>query len=179
MAITVTVEDGTGKADANSYISVEAASAYHAANFHTAAAWAALTADQKAQAVITASRMLDQQFTWNGKRTVAAQAMQWPRSYVPNPVAGQPEEDDYIEEDEVPPEIINACAQLAYEVTQANREAAPAGEGLSSFTLEGVMSVDFDLSTAPPYFPDWVIPALAQFGTRRSVGSCTAKLIRA
>jgi|ERR1017187_4566311 hypothetical protein len=78
MALTLVKEDGTGKADANAYAEVANGDAYHAGHLY-ATAWTAATADQKAVALVMASRLIDAEYQFNGLRSVDSQALQWPR----------------------------------------------------------------------------------------------------
>jgi len=86
MALTLIKEDGTGRADANSYASVADSDAYHAGHLYTTA-WIGATADNKAAALVMASRVIDAEFQFNGVRASAAQALQWPRSECRDPDA--------------------------------------------------------------------------------------------
>lgn len=190
MAITVTKEDGTGLAGANSYVAVADADAYHAQNFHTATKWAALTADQKAMAVITATRILDQQWQWNGfKMQPGVQALQWPRGQCPDPdsagytSASYPLSmsrslEAYMPDNEVPDFLARAVNEMAAAVSSQNFESAPSGEGLTDFTLEGVMSVSFNLATKPGFFPAWISAECAKYGHPLSGSSRQLKLVR-
>ena len=81
MALTLIKEDGTGKADANSYASVADGDAYHDGHLY-ATAWTGATADQKAVALVMASRLIDSEYQFNGTRTQSWQALQWPRANV-------------------------------------------------------------------------------------------------
>ena len=67
-------EDGTGRADAESYCSVAAADAHHAAR--GAAAWAALTTEAKEQALRRATDYMGQIYgpLWAGHRSLPTQA---------------------------------------------------------------------------------------------------------
>lgn len=79
--MALVVETGAGLADAQSYASVEAATAYHAA--HGNAAWAlAVESDQEA-ALVRATAFLDGSFgcRWPGERYSQDQALDWPRCY--------------------------------------------------------------------------------------------------
>ena len=71
MALTLIKEDGTGKADANAYADVADGDAYHAGHLY-ATAWTAATADQKAVALVMATRLIDAEYQFNGTRTTAA-----------------------------------------------------------------------------------------------------------
>jgi len=76
--MTLVKEDGTGKADANAYADVADGDAYHAGHLY-ATAWTGASADQKAVALVMASRLIDSEYQFNGLRSVDSQALQWPR----------------------------------------------------------------------------------------------------
>ena len=74
------VEDGTGKADANSYASVEYADDYFSAR--GVSAWAALETEAKEQALIRATDYIDNIFQWYGKKLTTEQALRFPRQNI-------------------------------------------------------------------------------------------------
>jgi len=71
------VEDGTGLTDAESYISVANADAYHLAMGNTS--WAALATLAKEQALRRATQHLDTNYTFAGDRKTITQRLEWPR----------------------------------------------------------------------------------------------------
>lgn len=77
MTIDLIVEDGTGLADANSYVSLDDAGAYFAARLNTS--WAAKTDDERASALIQATQYLDARYTFRGAPVADGQALAWPR----------------------------------------------------------------------------------------------------
>ena len=120
--MTLVVEDGTGKADAESYISAADASTYHTARGNTA--WAGLASDtireqmlRKATDYITATY----KGRWKGMPVSTLQALDWPRAYVerevpydvtqtpPNNIDGNL----WWPSDEVPTAVVRATAELA------------------------------------------------------------------
>ena len=125
------VEDGTGKADAESYISVANADTYHANRGNTT--WATLTTDEKEQALRRATDYLLEVYRlkWKGSRVNDIQALDHPRSFM--------ERDDgeylsyenlnisngnyYYPNDVVVTEVKNACALMAWKA--AAGELAP------------------------------------------------------
>ena len=74
MPVTVTVEDGTGVADANSYASVAQADNYFASRPRSSS-WTPLTDDQKGQYLIHATRLLDASVIWSGEKVDDDQAL--------------------------------------------------------------------------------------------------------
>lgn len=77
------VEDGSGKPDAESYISVAEADAYHLKFGNTA--WAGMTEPNKEIQLRRGTAYIEQMYSgkWQGQRTwPAVQALSWPRRYV-------------------------------------------------------------------------------------------------
>jgi len=74
------VEDGTGKSNAETYISVADADTYHTA-YGNPTAWSAATTGAKETALREAARYLDAKYrlSWKGTRSVQSQALAWPR----------------------------------------------------------------------------------------------------
>ena len=81
MPVTVVVEDGTGLANANSYVSLDELKNYFAV-VPDAAAFLAQTDDVLSQYAVWATRVLDQKTFWQGYRATTTQALEWPRNYV-------------------------------------------------------------------------------------------------
>ena len=79
MALVVVKEDGSGRADANSYAAVAEADAFFEGHLY-ASAWTGATAGNKSAALVMATRLIDSQFQFNGSRTNEGQALQWPRA---------------------------------------------------------------------------------------------------
>lgn len=110
MVATFVVEDGTGKADANAYISEAEADQYHDNN-GTDVAWDAAT--DKEQAIRSATKFLEVTYKgrWLGDRANEDQALSWPR------VNGEDQDGFCFDSDTVPQEIKDACAELALDAT--------------------------------------------------------------
>lgn len=71
------VEDGTGRPDANSYVSVDDANTYHAALGNKG--WAGAAID-KETALRRATQYLDTRYRFRGSVFNAKQALSWPRN---------------------------------------------------------------------------------------------------
>lgn len=71
------VEDGTGLADAESYLSLPAADAYHLAFGNTA--WNSATDAAKEAALRRATQYLDSHYQFSGEPLTTTQALSWPR----------------------------------------------------------------------------------------------------
>lgn len=97
------VEDGTGKADAEAYVSVAALDAYAAANGLTLTG----TDAQKEAALRRATRFIDTGWRFFGQATSSTQALKWPRWGVTN------DEGYDLLSDTLPSALTDACCELA------------------------------------------------------------------
>lgn len=77
--MTIVVEDGTGLANADSYVSVAEADLLMSATSYNAD-WAALTTGEKEDLLKAATRYLDASYRWYGKAKTNTQALGWPRT---------------------------------------------------------------------------------------------------
>jgi hypothetical protein len=112
--MAIIVEDGTGLAGAESFISLAGASSYHTARGN--AAWAALASDAvREQALRKATDYMEQVYRlrWAGSRVTTVQALSWPRIHVPINDFSDGRYPAYYAQDEVPMMVSNACAELA------------------------------------------------------------------
>lgn len=79
MAIALVVEDGTGKANANSYLSVEEASDQFAGS-EMEQTWTTMSSQQQEKLLRDATKWLEARFRFYGEALTADQALQWPRT---------------------------------------------------------------------------------------------------
>lgn len=114
--MALTVEDGSIVAGADSYITLAAADAYHAARGITL--WATMSEAEREQALRRATDYMTQAYRlrWAGRRVTSTQPLDWPRYEVPQPDASLQLYGwhAFYPSDEVPSEVQNACAELAY-----------------------------------------------------------------
>lgn len=109
MVATFVVEDGSGKSDANAYITEAWADQYwedHDDSKYTTA-WSAVA--DKEMNIRMATQYLDAIYKdrWKGIKKLSTQALDWPRSSVYD-------FNDYIlANDEIPAQLMAACAELA------------------------------------------------------------------
>lgn len=146
--MTITVEDGTGKADADSYISVTDADTFHTSIGNTA--WAALDTPQKEKLLRKAFYYMIGRYrsSWKGSRVYAEQSSDWPRDYVVMHDVGSGET---LDNDVVPVEIGYAQALLALRANTA--ELSPdQSQRITSITV-GPITRKFD----------WTSPIAVQF----------------
>jgi hypothetical protein len=81
---TLIVEDGTGLADADSYLSLAGADAYHGALGN--GSWATAAAAEREAALRRATQYLDTRYRWRGEPLTDTQALAWPRTAAAWPV---------------------------------------------------------------------------------------------
>lgn len=112
--MAIVVEDGTGKTDAESYLSVAEADAYHLARGNSV--WAAIaTQELKEQALRRALGYLEGRFrsSWKGSRLYQRQALSWPRY-------GVNVDGFTLDTDVIPVDLKNAQAELALRTPTAD-----------------------------------------------------------
>jgi hypothetical protein len=162
-------EDGSGKSDSESYISVADASNYHTVRGNTA--WAALTTDALREAALRrATDYMRQAYRsrWQGYKVNEEQALDWPRYDV--------EVEGYaVDSDIVPTEVKNACAELALRAS-----AADLNPDLTQGVLsEQVGSIQVTYDKASPQFTRYrAIDALLSPYLKAGGGGCSMGVIR-
>lgn len=108
MAITLVVEDGTSKEDANAYIDVTFCDNYHTDRGNSK--WTAITdAEVKKACIVRATDYLEKRFgrKFKGTRRTRLQALQWPRHNASD-ASGW-----WVESDTIPLKVKMACAEYA------------------------------------------------------------------
>jgi hypothetical protein len=107
--MALTVEDGTGLTNAESYLSVADTDTY-LANHGNPTVWSSASTAQKEESLRLATQYLDAQYgaRWKGRRSNEDQRLNWPRE-------GVVDADAYvIDTDEMPQALKDACAEMAY-----------------------------------------------------------------
>ena len=108
------VEDGTGKSDANSYISVADADAYWA-DRGTPAEWTAASSGDKEEALVKATDYIDAHYRWIvGTIGSTTQALAWPRNNALDRFGR------YYDTDEVPGVVEASACELAQKVLEGD-----------------------------------------------------------
>lgn len=175
MPLTLTLEDGSGLPDANSYANVAACDAYHAAHLY-ATAWTAATSDQKAIALVMATRTINNNFNFYGYKVGMEQGLDWPRARVPNPHInatgrvgyGQTAIGAFYDESSLPRELVQATCEMARELLTANRTQDDASKGIASLGLgQGAISITFNPGDRKQALTDEVLRLLEPLGTPR------------
>jgi hypothetical protein len=112
--MALVTEDGTGKTDAESYISVAAADAYHLIH-SISSTWAAATTAVKEAALRQAAQYLDTTYKdkWKGFRADDDQALDWPRE-------GLVIDGVVYDSADLPTQLLEAAAELALKVVDGD-----------------------------------------------------------
>jgi hypothetical protein len=183
MAITLVTEDGTGKADANTYATTATADTYFAAHLN-ASAWTSASADNKAAALAFATRLIDAEFQFGGYRSNTTQALQWPRTGCIDPDAGSispimpgVRSRSFIATNVIPANVIRATCEMARELLIVDRTGAPMGEGLASSKI-GTTALVFDPATRRPVLSQLAQAMLSKYGNSLQNRSHAARLVR-
>ena len=183
MPLTLTKEDGTGRADANAYADLADGNAYHDGHLY-ASAWTAASDAQKSVALVMATRLIDAEVQFNGTRTNAAQGLQWPRELCPDPdnvsvplsvLMSMPS--DYVPYNTVPKLVVQATCEMARELLIADRTLAPPGEGLKYSNMAGNQT-GYDKSDTPAVLSRVALVMLAKYGSQLSAKSGAVRLQR-
>lgn len=142
------VEDGTGRADAESYASAAEADAYHLARGNTA--WAEVA--DKEGALRRATDYMAQAYRsrWKSFRATSTQALDWPRAYVEiqDAPSGYGSFAAYYPNNSVPAEVKRACMELA--LIAASQDLAPNLSRAAKEETVGPIRVVYDESS-PEY----------------------------
>ena len=113
--MSLITEDGTGLSAAESLCSVDDSLTYHANRGNTT--WATITTAQQEQALRRATDYMEEVFRekWAGFRNTTTQTLCWPRAWVPmkDAPSGYVRFAAYYPSTVVPPQVANACAELA------------------------------------------------------------------
>lgn len=161
-----------GDPAANSYCTVDEADQYAADN-PWASAWASYTADQKTQALLLATELIDERFVFIGRSTSVHQKLAWPR-WGTRFVTGY-----IIPSNVIPDALKKATAEYARQLLVSNRTADNDVEtqGIKMIGV-GSTQVVFTGNTVAKPVPDAVTSKLAAWGTLR-IGRGSVSLIRA
>jgi len=106
--MALVVEDGSGKSNAESYLSVADADTYHT-NHGDPSSWSIASIVDKEEALRMATQYLDLVYgmQWKETRSNEGQALDWPRANVLE------RDNYYIDSDEIPQALKDATAEMA------------------------------------------------------------------
>ncbi|MHB8523146.1 MAG: DnaT-like ssDNA-binding protein [Limisphaerales bacterium] len=187
MALTLTKEDGTGKADANTYASVADGDAYHDGHLY-ASAWTVAATANKEAALVFATRLIDVEYQFNGFKANEGQALQWPRVSCPDPDGAAllwpvlpwrtGRGGALVSGDVVPKAVAEATCEMARELLIEDRTAAPPGEGLTETQGADYSKTIYSKKDTRPIISHVAQAMLAKFGALVRGGSGAVRLMR-
>lgn len=164
-----------GAADANVYVTLADANAFHEGSLYGGTFRTAID-EEKRRALITATRLLDEHVTWNGDAASTTQRLAWPRTGLIDAHGGT------LDSTTVPLRVQHATAELARQLLAADRTADSeiAAKGLTSLTVGSVSMAFTGFGGATKPIPDAVAALVALWGTVQTPGgNRTMKLTRA
>lgn len=170
MAFTFTVEDGSGIADATSYISLEEANDILAMNIHISADWAELTDADKERLLAWASRYLDERARWYGYRVSDTSGLRWPRTGVID------RDGIVIAPDAIPKQLKIAVAEMARYLMTGDRTVERDQDGLVRLKAD-VIELEFLEGYKLPKVPEHMQYLLAGLGSIGTGGGMQFKRI--
>lgn len=151
--VTLVVEDGTGKTDSNTYISLALADSYFSTQLR-AETWTGATSDDRSRSLIMATQQLDNLVRWRGSKKTSTQARQWPRNYMT----------DYngwaIPSDEIPVDVQEATCELAKALLTQDRTADPDVTGFKKIKVD-VIELEVDKNNITYALPRLVMAKIS------------------
>ncbi len=178
--MSLIVEDGTAKADANTYVdSAGTFASDYAAGHLYATSWTAASSENKEKAVRMATRVLDASVEWNGRPVTGSQALQWPRTGVS--VNGWA-----VASNAIPTPLKAATMELAIALLTRDRTSDTAGsaETKKIGLGDGALEIEFTEGSDPaaaklPILPDMVFRLVKDYGARVGASSGMTRVRRA
>ncbi len=145
--MALVVEDGTGKSNADSFISQADADTYFTAH-DAPTAWSGLSSAKKDAALLYACVTLDGNWIWDGTITVTTQALGWPRTGV------EDDEGRDIDSDVIPTRVKNAQCELALLHTSSPLNSNyDRGNAISREKVGPIETSYFESATMEPRLP--------------------------
>jgi hypothetical protein len=177
--VAITLDATVGGVAANSYATVAFADDYFSTRLWTST-WEEAGEDDKARALMMATRLLDVWFDWYGSVASLTQALLWPRRGVIKPGIAEdlvgsvdnPWGEPFavlLDSDEIPVRIKEATAELAGQLLVSDRTADSDTEtqGIKSLKA-GPISLEFSGDVTAKPIPDWVSALVSALGRPRS-----------
>ena len=159
---SLVVEDGTGKATANTYISQADADTYFEKHLYGTDFSGASTAN-KDIALMMATRLIDNYFKFEGRKVNDSQALEFPRLDIFD------RSRFLIPSTTIPQALKDATAELSKWLIASDRTADASGKGFKNLKV-GSLSMTPDTADKITVLPDVVRKLLAPFGVPISGG---------
>lgn len=169
MAATFVVEDGSGKTDANSYVSVADADQYNE-NHDADSDWSGATTAEKEAALRKGTQYIDLSYgqQWRGLKADQDQALDWPRSNVVD------DANRAVGSDEIPQKLKDAVVEAAV-LYNGGTDPLPnqSNPGVVKRKMQKADVVEQEIEYVggnPPqaYYPtiDWLVSGIVEPGNK-------------
>lgn len=174
MAVSALVATA-GASNANTYCTRAAATQYDDNHPQSGTTWSGSSSDEKGQALLMATQLLDQHIEWTGAASDVIQILEWPR------IGMWDRNGNAMDSDSIPDELVNATAEFARQIIAADRMAddAVSTKGITQLKA-GPVSLTFSGRKGAKVVPDAVYYLLEDswFFSVRKRGQISADLIR-
>jgi len=170
--MAIVLDATPGGPNANTYCLLTEGNSYHTGHAY-ASTWDNAEDDSKNRALVTATRLLDEQVEWDGFVRTSTQALLWPRSgmYYQN--------DWYVPVDVIPQKLKEAVAEFARQLLDADRTVDDSISSQGITTIEaGPVKLGFSGHGRAKVIPDSVYYMVRPWGRIRQRAASTATLVR-
>ncbi|RUW56737.1 DnaT-like ssDNA-binding protein [Mesorhizobium sp. M8A.F.Ca.ET.021.01.1.1] len=158
MPITLIVEDGTIVVNANTYVSLEEATAYLEIDPRFGPLWTGMPDDEKRkQMLVFATRWLDENYQWYGRQVEKTQALRWPRY-------GMNDGEYCVPSCVIPTALKHAVAMVAVWLFVTDPEEASNSVGIKRFRNDTIEIEWQDNFSGQSAAPKWLSRLLRVFG---------------
>ncbi|MBS3648862.1 hypothetical protein KEU06_09610 [Pseudaminobacter sp. 19-2017] len=155
--VDLVVEDGSIVAGANTYVDVPWADAYLAIDPHAGPIWAGFDDERKTMLLAYATRWIDENVIWYGRKVEKDQPLAWPRH-------GMHDGEYPVASTIIPEALKRAVALAAVFLHQENPTELAEAVGIKRFRNDTI-EIEFQDGVTQKATPDWLSRLLRVFGT--------------
>lgn len=152
----------------NTYASIKEADDYYDTQLYRLN-WEGAQSGTKSRALLTATRLLDEQISWFGSKSNSAQSLGWPRFNTADTDGVS------VGSTTIPQFMVNAVSELAGHLIAENRTADPETKGFSAMKA-GELQLTIDKKDVKEVLPNSVWAMLLPYGQKKS--KITPELVR-
>ena len=171
--MAVSVISTSGASDANSFASLAELKTYIATRLHNSTAVTGATDDTYNRALVSFTRILDQQVEWDGTPTdYDSQALQWPRNGLLDALG------NILDDTIIPQRLKDATCEGAIYLIDSDITAANSADGIDQLKV-GPIYLRFKAEGPPrKTIPDAVFEMVSLWGRRKYSSSGQVRLVR-
>lgn len=156
--MALTLIETAGAVDANTYATIDESNTYHESHVY-GTNWIEEVDDEvKAQALVWATRLLDEKVNWAGQVAVETQALGWPRRYVLD------KEGRAVDEATIPQFAKDAVSEFARLLVDEDRTAENDTAGFKWLKI-GSLGMGLDKNDRRPVLPPSVFSIIKFYAT--------------